>query len=192
MCHDHTGGPGDDILAADPTAPDLGGFASRQWLTGFLDPERIKTRKFFGNSKFRRGKMPGILDDLFADFEEEDKQDFEKLVIALSAEARLPAQSELDQQDAQTIQQGKELIDAFGCTDCHAFHAKKGDGSATVLTGYGSAEWLEGIIADPAAKQYYGSQNDGMPSYHGSPDSPDRNLLTPDQIKSLAEWLRNE
>ena len=37
--------------------PDLGGFASREWLTGLLDPKRVDGPKYFGNSGFKKGEM---------------------------------------------------------------------------------------------------------------------------------------
>ena len=81
--------------------------------------------------------------------------------MAISAEAMLPEQAELDRQDAKAIEEGRTLLvdpeGAFGCINCHSFHGKGPLGSAPVLTGYGSADWIAGIIRDPTDKQYYGA-----------------------------------
>ena len=192
LCHDCTGAAGGDVAAADPTAPDLGRFASREWIAGLLDPEQIKTRKYFGNSRFRNGAMTDFVEETFTEMEAEDEADVAKLVMALSAEARLPSQKEQDAGDAAQIDEGRELLtDVFGCTDCHKFRGK-GAADAPDLTGYGSPEWIAAIVSDPQQKRFYGDRNDGMPSYRASAEHPARNLLTPDQIQRLAAWLRGE
>jgi ubiquinol-cytochrome c reductase cytochrome b subunit len=203
-------------VAADPSAPDLGGFASREWIAGLLDPDQVKTRKYFGNSKFRTGDMAGFVDDMLSDLDDEEKEEIETLVIALSAEARLPAQQEIDQQDAERIEQGRELLSDWGCTDCHRFH-DEGDYTGPDLTGYGSAKWLAEFICDPAkgaskdasALRFYGDDNYGMPSYRkyrpeaieGEGPEADQarkelegkeglNLLAAEEIQLLVDMLR--
>ncbi len=59
------------------------------------------------------------------------------------------------------------------------------------MTGYGSPEWIAGIIRNPADRRYYGKLNDRMPAYAAS-DDPAQNTLSPAQIKLLADWLRGE
>ena len=55
LCHELTAGrgavPRPEGLAT--TAPDLYRFASREWLTDFLDPKQISGPRFFGNTKFQ-------------------------------------------------------------------------------------------------------------------------------------------
>ena len=57
-CHrfdDHDGSGG---LPKDPiSASDLKGFASREWLSGLMDPQRVDSPHFFGGNKFKTGKM---------------------------------------------------------------------------------------------------------------------------------------
>jgi ubiquinol-cytochrome c reductase cytochrome b subunit len=217
ICHDYTGAPGGDVVARDPSAPDLGGFASRAWIAGLLDPEQIKTRKYFGNSNFRGGRMVEFVEEMFSDLLDEEKKEVESLVIALSAEAQLPAQREMDQKDAQRIEAGREAISAWGCTDCHRFH-DQGDHVGPDLTGYGSSKWLTAFIGDPADGSptqhdllFYGDDNYGMPSYRRfrpeaiEGDTPEAvkarkqlaekenlNLLSADQLRLLVDLLRGE
>ena len=160
--------------------------------TNHTGPKQIRTPKYFGNTALRNGEMAGFVDDMFSDLDDQDREDVEKIVIALSAEARLPSQRELDQKDAERIAEGKQLIiDDFGCTDCHRFHEEEG-GSGPDLTGYGSREWLVDIISDPSQSRFYGDENDGMAAYHAFAEEPNKNLLTLDQIKALADLIRAE
>jgi ubiquinol-cytochrome c reductase cytochrome b subunit len=191
-CHDHAAGqdPIDDIKAEKSTAPNLAGFASRQWIAGLLDPKKILSPQYFGTTKFRTGKMARWVKETLSDLDAGQKKDVEKAVIALSAEAQLPAQRQSDLKDAAIIEQGRKvLVDVFRCTDCHRFHGKgvkKFD-----LTGYGSADWVAGIIRNPAEKRFYGILNDRMPAYAAAAD-PAQNALNPEQIKLLTNWLRGE
>ena len=218
ICHDYTGMPGGDVVAADPSAPDLGRFASREWIAGLLDPGQIKTRKYFGNSKFRSGKMAGFVDEMLSDLDNDEKKEIESLVIALSAQGQLLAQREIDQRDADRIDEGRKLVQTWGCTDCHRF-GDEGDYVGPDLTGYGSAEWIRQFICDPAEGdsrqkeelRFYGKKNYAMPSYRRfrpediAGESPadlktredllakeNLNLLTADEIGRLVELLRGE
>ncbi len=80
----------------------------------------------------------------------------------------------------------------FGCTECHKFHDKGKLGDAPELTGYGSPEWIAGIIRNPADMQYYGKLNDRMPAYAASTTDPAQNTLDVRQIELLVRWLRGE
>ena len=115
------------------------------------------------------------------------------MIAAVSAEAKLPAQQQFDAQDVKTIQQGRKLlVDDFGCTECHKFHDKGKLGDAPELTGWGSPEWIAGIIRNPADVHYYGKLNDRMPAYAASTTDPAQNTLDVRQIELLVRWLRGQ
>jgi ubiquinol-cytochrome c reductase cytochrome b subunit len=117
--------------------------------------------------------------------EREFREEFPKMIAALASEAsRKPGQ--------KPPADVKELIGDFTCTDCHRFHDKGTLGAAPDLTGYASREWLIGIISDPAQKRFYGAKNDRMPAYAKTPETPDKNILSPRQIELLADWLRGQ
>lgn len=191
-CHDHAAGGYDKLLeikAAKSSAPNLAQYASREWLTGFLDGKKINGPQYFGNTKLRGGKMAGFVKETFSELEAAERK---KVIMALSAEAKLPSQRELDASDAKAIAEGRKLIaEDAGCTECHKFHDKGKLGDAPRLTGYGSAEWIDGIIRNPAAPHYYGKLNDRMPAYAASAD-PAGNTLDARQIELLVKWLRGE
>jgi ubiquinol-cytochrome c reductase cytochrome b subunit len=179
-----------DISIDEPSAPNLGGYASRSWLTGLLDPKRIVGPEYFGNTKFR--KMAGFVKERLSDLDEEEKQSLKKVIMAVSAEAQLPSQREMDARDAKDIEEGRKLlVEDFSCTDCHKFHDKGKLGDAPNLTGYGSRQWIAGILGNPAEKRFYGKRN-LMPCYAPSASNAAENTLNPLQIEFLTDWLRGE
>ena len=61
------------------------------------------------------------------------------------------------------LESGRRLYLQAGCADCHALEAGQPADGPT-LAGYGSAEWLRGLLRDPGAPNYYDAQN-GMPDF---------------------------
>jgi ubiquinol-cytochrome c reductase cytochrome b subunit len=196
-CHNHsTPSYGENIIQdmsiEKPTAPNLARFASREWIAGLLDPKQINGPEYFGGTKFRGKDMANFVKETFGEADAEQKQNLQKVVAALSAEARLPSQKILDAKDAKIIAEGRKLMTGdFGCTDCHKFYKKGSSGSAPELTGYGSPEWIAGILRNPADRHFYGKLNDRMPAYAAS-DDPTQNTLSAQQIKLLTDWLRRD
>lgn len=191
-CHDHVGPDGEGIEAEDSSAPNLWGFANRRWIRRFLDPELIGGPEFFGNTAFANGEMVGYVEDMLSDLAEDEQEEIESLAIALSAEADLPAQREADAKDEDRIEEGREFIsDLYGCTDCHKFHDAGSLGGAPDLTGYGSREWVIGIIRNPEHHRFYPDTNDRMPAYAPS-DDPGENILTLTDVGLIADWLRGD
>ncbi|HEX5444967.1 MAG TPA: cytochrome b N-terminal domain-containing protein [Pirellulales bacterium] len=188
-CHTHADSA---IVPPEPTAPDLTGFASRAWLSGLLDAEQIAGPRYFGNTSHQEGEMVGfVTDDLT-----KDQAEIEAIVAALSAEAKLPGQRKADADEAKTIERGHELVKGdAGCTNCHSFHPSPddaGSASAPDLTGYGSYDWLAGMIANPEHERYYGENNDRMPAFAINPDQPKNNILSPENLDLVVRWLRGD
>jgi len=190
-CHRYDGHDGTGLIPAEaPDASDLKGFASREWLTGLLDPEQIVTDHYFGASSLMEGRMVEFVQEDVMLFTEADREDLKLTLIALSAEARLPAQVAIDARDADLIVEGREhLVDfAMNCTECHSYYGlgDGGDGKAPDLSGYGSREWLMNFIWDPSHSSFYGERNDDMPSFGAE------GRLTVDEIGILADWIRGD
>ncbi|MBW3533705.1 MAG: cytochrome b N-terminal domain-containing protein [Gemmatimonadetes bacterium] len=180
--HDGLGSPPEE----EPSASDLQGFASREWLEGLFDRERIGTPEYFGATAHRRGDMVRFVTRVVPTFE---RADVDRVIMALSAEAHLPYQSEADSAEFDSILEGRELLvsEAMRCTECHRYRGVgEEDPDGPVLTGYGSREWLTGMIRDPEHPDYYGEDNDGMPRF-GVEES-----LTDEQIGLVADWLRQD
>ncbi|MGC1274814.1 MAG: cytochrome b N-terminal domain-containing protein [Planctomycetaceae bacterium] len=205
-CHPHVDAAGGGIEAKTPVAPNLYGFASRAWIAGLLDPERITGPDYFGHTSFvKEGTSMGMIDyvrdELYAVEGDElavRKEQVRKIVLALSAEAALPEQSAADKQDAAAITEGRTLLtgdvlgDATGCIGCHKFHDAGELGSAPDLTGYGSRDWLAAFASNPAHERFYDGNNDGMPSFHHVEGESPQNILSRDELLLVVDWLRGQ
>ena len=136
-----------------------------------------------------------MLKYLEGDFKEMASEEVTAMIAALSAEAKLTSQLEIDRKDADVIAEGRDLImDDFasGCTDCHKFH---GEGTKGIdLTGYGSREWQFKFIKNPI--HFYGKRNDRMPIFGPKLDEEGRVVrpatLTDVEIGHIIDWMRGE
>jgi len=185
-CHRYDGHDGTGRVPKGlQSASDLKNFATREWLTGLLDPEKIVTTNYFGATAHRDGKMQKFVKKDVAAYTPEQKEKLRTAIIALSSEAQLKSQLAADQRDTALIEQGRAAIqNDLRCTDCHQFHKKDEDATAPDLTGYGSRPWLISFINNPAHEDFYGKHNDRMPAFGGS------QILTDQQIALIADWLR--
>ena len=68
-------------------------FGSRDWLTGLLDPDQIKSDRYFGQTRHVKGEMVGFVNDNLKELDDADKAKLQNVIVALSAEAALPVTS---------------------------------------------------------------------------------------------------
>ena len=182
--HDGTGRP----LSEPQTAADLKRFASREWLEGLLDPERVATPEYFGGTEFARSRMVRMVQSRIAGFTHEQQEDLAKVIKAVSAQAALPYQAEADEADQAEIMEGTALVSSAsaGCTECHEFQGVVERPLGPTLTGFGSNEWLTAFIRDASHPRFYGDRNDRMPAF-----GPEE-ILTDEEIRLLVDWLRED
>jgi ubiquinol-cytochrome c reductase cytochrome b subunit len=180
--HDGTGNQPKD----EASASDLKGFATREWLTGLLDPQRTDSPHYFGGTKFKDGKMVRFVKKDVAAFTAEQKEQLNKIIVALSAEAGLLSQRDADQRDAAIVAEGRKLLnnEAMRCTECHKFHDQGEDPTGPDLTDFGSREWLVDFISNPAHERFYGKRNDRMPKFG------EDKVLDSHAIGLIADWLQ--
>jgi ubiquinol-cytochrome c reductase cytochrome b subunit len=115
-------------------------------------------------------------------------EDVRNVAIALSFEAG--AREQVTQDD---VKAGRKLIaDTERCAQCHKFHEAGELGSAPDLTGYGSREWLVGMVSNPAHERYYRDDNDRMPAFAEHPDDSPSNRLSAKSIGLIVDWLRGQ
>ena len=186
-CHRYHGTDGLGHTVKDPqSASDLAGFASREWLAGLLDPQKISTTNYFGGTKFAAGKMSRFVKKEIANLTDEDKAKLQQTIAALSAQAQLPSQQAVDQRDADAITKGRGyLVDDLDCVKCHKFGSESGE-SAPDLTGYGSREWLQRFLKNPGHSDFYDTDNDRMPAFG------EKKMLSAAQIAVISDWLRGD
>ncbi len=209
-CHDHYDAQsetiGDRLLHVqgdEPTASNLYGFGSRQWVEGMLDPEKIAGPHYFGRTLLAEGEMVEWVKDYIgdvSDLDESEKKTYAKQVKAvawaLSAEAKLPYQRDIDQRDQAQISVGNKLaIEEFGCIDCHKMGDQGDLGTGPDLTSYGSHDWLLEFLKNPHAERFYYSKENYdevdrlMPAYAAHADDP---KLSDHQLHLLTRWLRQD
>ena len=191
-CHSHADAAGKGIVAAEPSAPNLYGFATFEWIAGMLDPAAVGGPNYFGHTKFADGDMVSHIRGLFADVggdeADELRAQVRRVAATLAAEAALPVRREVDRRETEAIAAGAALLTGkLGCADCHMFHDQGELGSAPDLTGYGSRDWLLGMIANPRDERFYGPEhNDRMPSFSQGGHA----LLNSRELGLLVDWLR--
>ena len=188
-CHRFDGHDGLGVVTTNaPTGTDLKNFANRGWLAGLLEPNRVATAHYFGGTKFADGKMAKFVKKDVAGFNPDQQTQLKKVVAALSAEAQLKSQRDADAKDAAAIEEGRALIATadMRCTECHQFRKKDEEATAPDLTGYGSRDWLIGLISNPKHERFYGKRNDRMPAFG------EEKILDAQALGLLADWLRGE
>jgi len=214
-CHSQVDAEGRGIAGPEPAegkegavgnepagAPNLYRFASRAWLEGLLEPERIVGPHYFGDSAQGRedtdgaypsGGMVEFVRDTVAAFDDEQQGKLKDVIVGLSAEAGLAYQADADREARQSgaIERGRASFSEIGCADCHEW-GDDGIDDGPRLTGYGTVEWLVRMISNPEHESLYDGRNDRMPAF--APESGDgkANLLTLREIELIAGWLRRD
>jgi ubiquinol-cytochrome c reductase cytochrome b subunit len=187
-CHAHVdpAAPGADAVIAKGSAANLHGFGAAAWVRGLLDPGQVAGPAYFGNTAHKAGDMVSFVQNDLTGSDAWKPADVEAVVVAMAAEASLAGEAV-----GESIERGRALIaDGDRCGSCHTFHDNgTAPGSAPDLTGWGSREWLVGIITDPTHERFYADSNDRMPRF-GTADEGAAPPLSAKQIELVADWLR--
>ena len=190
-CHAHVdpAAPEAQAVLAKASAANLHGFGTAVWMRGLLDPKQVAGPGYFGNTAHKEGDMVNFVQHDLADAATWNREDVEAVIAAMAAEAGLPAAGTAP----SVVEKGRELVaDGDRCGSCHTFRDNGvAAGSAPDITGWGSREWLVGIIADPTHERFYGDSNDRMPSF-GKAEEGAAPMLTRRQIELIADWLRGD
>jgi len=191
-CHPYGGHDGSGKEMADkPSAPDLKGVGSREWIARLLTLEDYQGPHYFGNTKFAEGSMAEALEDL-----ELSEEDIGGLAAALSSEAGLRSQVAADARDAELIAKGFAWMgeDELACVDCHKVRGEGGT-KGPDLTGYMSRQWMVDFIGNPAHERFYGDKNDRMPNFldvMGEDGGTTAGKLDLRRVGLIVDWMRGE
>jgi ubiquinol-cytochrome c reductase cytochrome b subunit len=192
---------------AEPTASDLAGFASADWMRGVVLNYREHFAWLRNAAWYKEGQSSGeeILDpddSEMADWTSgqaealalpENASDLEALIEFLVAETGHAGTTV----DPQKVARGRAIaVDgdwAIGvsCADCHATIGQKFKPIDTddtngypTLAEYGSAAWLKDFIRNPGTPRHYGDSNQ-MPAYS-------LEKLTEVDLDLLVRWMTGD
>lgn len=195
------------VKVEKPSASNLYGFGSRRWMEGMLDPEQVNGSTYFGHTVLKDGEMVGWVNDSIAselkDLPDDEKAAFKKKVQAtawaISAEAKLPYQVDVDAKQSEQIKSGLDIvINELSCIDCHKLGDEGDLGSAPDLTGYASHEWLKEFIKNPQTERFYYSEDNYdeadrlMPGFATHPENPSLNKLSDRELELIVRYLRRD
>lgn len=193
-------GPNDGLgrIQKEPSAPDLKGFGSRQWLADFMDTHQIETDRFFYGTKFvapdEKGKKSRMVEYVheLANIPRTGQLQLQEIIKVVSAEAELPAQHDLD----LLLGEDPEGVDLFftgidgmseACGDCHGFDGEESMAARTPdLTGWASRDWTIRFTKNPEHADFYGSGNDRMPIFE------EERIFTDREIELVVDWIRGD
>lgn len=206
------------VVYDDPPlgAPNLYRFGSREWVRGILNKDLISKVEFeavpgdarmadlpdhpenhrrrivspyFGNTAHRNGRMATWVKQ---HVESIDKEDLEAIVAAVSAQARLGAQKDQDQRDAELIARGVGLVEKSCAKGCHQLGRLGQEGLAPDLTGYASYEWMMALISNSEHERFYGRENDRMPAFSEAIEDPASHKLSIREKSLIVDWIRGD
>jgi ubiquinol-cytochrome c reductase cytochrome b subunit len=196
-CHAYTDAAGHGFLPEDISAPNLHGFGTAAWVRGLLDKERVVGPDYLAHVYPEESQMI----DYVVNQMQLKPEEIDKVALALESEAgRSPPGV-----DHAAVAAGRQLIHD-NCTDCHRFRESEGGGIAPDLTGWGSIEWIAGMIHDPNTASYYahleGTVEDPetgrseakqrMPAFGLPPQRNAAPLLDAELIEDIAAWLHGD
>ena len=185
-CHAYTDRNGHGNQPETRTAPDLYGFGTQAWARGLLDAKQVDTDRYFGGTAMKEGDMVSFVkDDLAALLEDGTLtlESLDQIAAALAAEAQPSDEAN------EAVTAGRKLINDH-CIDCHKFRDEGDLGAAPDLTGWGSREWIIGMVSDPNAERFYEvAEEQKMPAYHADSSEP---LMSPELIGLIADYLHGQ
>jgi ubiquinol-cytochrome c reductase cytochrome b subunit len=202
-CHDYADPAGKSAWkfvaehqpAAADGAPNLFGFSSPEWIKGVLNPERIVGGSYFGNTSHKNGRMATWVKqhpELLKDDLNNPADDVDAIAAALAAQSQPATATSSPLTDSEFIRRGISLIEQNCARGCHKFGEHGQLGLAPDLTGYGSYEWMLGLVSDPTHPRFYRQENDRMPSFAKDLAHPEQNNVSVRELSLIVDWLRGQ
>jgi ubiquinol-cytochrome c reductase cytochrome b subunit len=148
-------------VESEQKGPNQTGLWSRRWIEDFL--RAPDSPRFYGRTKLASG-MKAV------DLPAPQLADLVEYVYSLSGARDVTA---------DRVARGAGQFEEQNCDLCHERDGKT-SGQGPSLYGYGSAQWLKGLLEQPGSAMYFGEKND-MPSF--------AKKLTPVEIDRLTSFL---
>jgi ubiquinol-cytochrome c reductase cytochrome b subunit len=164
-CHSHDDPDADGRQPKNmndhPTAPDLTGWGTRDWLRDFLT--HADGPRYFSRTHLKSGKMSKWSANARQKAHQDPQfaEDLETIATWLATHPRHdPPEEKADDLNAK----GYRAFDKH-CAECHSYQATSlEDLEAPDLAGYGDARWLREMIMAPQHPTKYGKNNQ-MPGF---------------------------
>jgi quinol-cytochrome oxidoreductase complex cytochrome b subunit/mono/diheme cytochrome c family protein len=157
--------PSEEWMNKEPTASDLTDFGTKEWIKGLLT--NADDPKYFGLSHLKGGKMTKEMDSKRGKVPDPQKRQALEAELDSIAEwlAGHPRKEVPTEGDKSPFAEGYRKF-VSECISCHNYRRAPGEEivSGPDFTGYGDAEWIRGMIVDPAGKTRYG-KNNRMPAF---------------------------
>jgi ubiquinol-cytochrome c reductase cytochrome b subunit len=181
-CHAY----GDRFRDQTPTASDLEGFGTEEWVRGLL--RTPDSPQYFGRTKLKRmaNWVKGEVRKTKNDKKKLDKlnHDFDVIAKWLASHPRTGPRPN----DPQESHEGYRAFKAK-CMECHKFAGQGGESPppGPDLTGYGDEEWVRLMVMTPCAPSRYGARN-AMPAF--LPDDGPTAPFMRDSFERIKDDLR--
>jgi ubiquinol-cytochrome c reductase cytochrome b subunit len=192
-----------------PLAPSLANFGSREWIRSVLTDF---SGHFAPAANFENGEGEGLVNGTMAGWsstygsvltDPANEAAFSDLVEFIYAQSGRP---DALAPDDPAVLRGRDIFakpdgvegalpigDGESCIACHSMQpvGEEADLSegfapyAPTLTGYGSPDWIKGMVTDPASDTYYGQAgSNAMPAFGEQ--------LSEHQLEMLVRWLTGD
>ncbi|MFN0053161.1 MAG: cytochrome b N-terminal domain-containing protein [Planctomycetales bacterium] len=198
QCHTFDGHDGTGRPIEKPTASDLGGFGTREWIRGFIvnpsGPQHFGPTvngAFNGvpnGDKFVNGQMAQWAKENVPNMKEREIDAVVEFLLSQGHRTDIaPPNDELVAAGRDFFELGSDAV-TTACLGCHEMRidgeklGSSGLTPAPELTGYASEDWLRDFLLHPDAEQHYGKRN-AMPSY--------KDRMTEKDLDLLLRWMRH-
>ena len=171
--------PENEWMNKKPTASDLTGFGTKEWIKGLLTD--ADSPSYFGLTHLKGGKMSKWVKGQQDKNSPKIRENLDAIAEWLATHPRKDPPGE---KDKGPFAEGFKRFDST-CSECHTYKTPPGeDQEAPDLTGYGDAQWLREMIMSPADVTKYGGKKNRMPSF--------RDLFSPAASVNEAAFQREK
>jgi len=213
-CHTWNGHDGTGVVVmeevdgkkvpATPTASDLSGFGTTDWIAGFLtNPADGKyfghMHRIAGGEEFTEGSMVYWAEENVGEGFLNEEQ-IRAVAALLAEEAERADAGPLDDETRALgvkvfagglLDEDGEELEFGNCLRCHEMSSgdpeeagSDGEDTGLNLNGYASEKWLREFIRNPAGEDFYPYKN-VMPGF-------DAAEISEEDLKLLVRWMRND
>jgi ubiquinol-cytochrome c reductase cytochrome b subunit len=196
----------------EPTAADLGNFASREWMravvtdfsnhfaairnsTAFIDGRKSEDIEFFDPDESEMADWSGNAASLMSAENDNNLNALIEFLVQQANHGNETVDEDLAAKGRSVAVDGTwagELApdgdDGINCASCHSHIGEKfsvtlEETGYPTIAEYGSANWLKDFIANPGSSRHYGEKN-SMPAF--------KSRMTERELDLLVRWMTHD